>query len=191
MLAREAEHRTKNILATVQATVNLSHSDTADGLKHAIQGRIQALAKVHDLFVKSRWTGADLASIVAQEVAPYCAEDEARVRMDGPDVFLAPNTAQAIAVTLHELATNAVKYGPLSVAKGQLEVTWSRAPDGRLILLRKFRHPVGRDQGFARNSPSSQLVKQDVKLDYVITTGSRNDQCGASLECDGEKGPSV
>jgi hypothetical protein len=53
---------------------------------------------------------------------------------------------------------------------------------------------VGRDQGFARNSPSSQLVKQDVKLDlrrYVITTGSRNDQCGASLECDGEKTPSI
>src|SRR5215475_566014 len=93
MLAQEAEHRTKNILATVQATVNLSHSDTADGLKHAIEGRIQALAQLHDLFVKSRWTGAELACIAAQELAPYRAEDEARVQIDGPHVVLAPSTA--------------------------------------------------------------------------------------------------
>jgi PAS domain S-box-containing protein len=70
-LAREAEHRTKNILATVQATVSLSHSDTPDGLKRAIEGRIRALAALHDLFVKSRWTGAELSSTVARELAPY------------------------------------------------------------------------------------------------------------------------
>jgi PAS domain S-box-containing protein len=106
-LAREAEHRAENILATVQATVNLSHSDTADGLKQAIEGRIQALANLHDLFVKSRWTGAELACIAAQELAPYRAEDEARVQFGGPHVVLGPSTAQAIGVTLHELATNA------------------------------------------------------------------------------------
>jgi PAS domain S-box-containing protein len=133
-LAREAEHRTKNILATVQATVNLSHSDTADGLKRAIEGRIMALAKIHDLFVKSRWTGAELGSVAAQELGPYRVVDEARVRIDGPHMFLAPNMAQAIAVTLHELATNAAKYGSLSVPKGQVEVTWLRATDGYLIL---------------------------------------------------------
>jgi PAS domain S-box-containing protein len=134
MLAREDEHRIKNILATVQATVSRSHADTADGLKRVIEGRIMALAKIHDLFVKSRWTGADLATIAAQELGPYRGEDEARVRIDGPHVFLAPNTAQGIAVALHELATNAAKYGSLSVAKGQVEVTWSGTPDGRLIL---------------------------------------------------------
>jgi two-component sensor histidine kinase len=134
MLAREAEHRTKNILATVQATVSLSHSDTADGLKHAIEGRIHALAKLHDLFVKSRWTGAELASIAAQEFAPYRAEDEARVQIDGPHVVLASSTAQAIGATLHELATNAAKYGSLSVPKGKVEVTWMRVADEQLIL---------------------------------------------------------
>jgi two-component sensor histidine kinase len=134
MLAREAEHRTRNILATVQATVNLSHSDTADGLKHAIEGRIRALARVHDLFVKSLWTGAGLSSIVVQELAPYREEGEARVRIDGPHLLLTTNTAQAIAVTLHELATNAAKYGSLSVPKGQVEVTWSRATHERLVL---------------------------------------------------------
>jgi PAS domain S-box-containing protein len=134
VLAREAEHRTKNILATVQATVSLSHSDTTDGLKRAIEGRIQALAKVHDLFVKSRWTGAELSRIAAQELAPYVEEAETRVRIDGPRVLLSPNTAQAIGVTLHELATNAAKYGALSVANGRVEVTWSHAVDAGLVL---------------------------------------------------------
>jgi PAS domain S-box-containing protein len=119
-LAREAEHRTKNILATVQATVNLSHSDTADGVKRAIEGRILALTKLHDLFVKSRWAGAELSQIAAQELAPYVGEGEARVRIDGSQVLLLPNTAQVIGVALHELATNAAKYGALSVAKAVL-----------------------------------------------------------------------
>jgi PAS domain S-box-containing protein len=132
-LAREAEHRTKNILAAVQAIINLSHSDTPDGLKRAIEGRIQALANVHGLLVKARWAGAELSSIVAQELAPYLGEDKARARIDGPHVLLAPNTAQAIAVTLHELATNAAKYGSLSVRRGRVEATW-RAADGLLFL---------------------------------------------------------
>jgi two-component sensor histidine kinase len=132
-LAREAEHRTKNILATVQATVNLSRSDTADGLKRAIEGRIQALAKLHDLFVDSRWTGAELSSIASQELAPY-GEAERRVQIDGPFVWLAPNTAQAIGVTLHELVTNALKYGSLSVPKGRVDVSWMRASDDCVIL---------------------------------------------------------
>jgi PAS domain S-box-containing protein len=133
-LAQEAEHRTRNILATVQATVNLSHSDTPDGLKQAIEGRIQALANVHGLLVKSRWLGAELSRIAAQELAPYLGEGEGRVRIDGPHLVLAPNTAQALAVVLHELATNATKYGCLSMPEGQVAITWSREIDGRLIL---------------------------------------------------------
>jgi PAS domain S-box-containing protein len=133
-LAREAQHRTKNILATVQATVNLSHSDTPDALKRAIEGRIQALANVHDLLVKSRWVGAELSSIVFQELGPYLGRGDGRARIDGPYVLLAPNTAQAIAVTLHELATNAAKYGSLSMPTGQVEISWIRAPDGLLVL---------------------------------------------------------
>jgi PAS domain S-box-containing protein len=133
-LAREAEHRSKNILATVQATVSLSQSDTVNGLKSAIEGRIQALAKVHDLFVKSRWTGAELYSIAAQELAPYVGKVEAHAQIDGPHVLLAANTAQVIAVALHELATNAAKYGALSVAKGHVVVKWSLAANDQLIL---------------------------------------------------------
>ena len=133
-LAREAEHRTKNILATVQATVRLSHSNTSDDLKKLIEGRISALAKVHTLFVQSRWTGAELYTLVTQELLPYRGESEARVRISGPAVMLEPNTAQTIAISLHELATNAAKYGSLSVADGHVEIAWSRAADGRLSL---------------------------------------------------------
>jgi PAS domain S-box-containing protein len=75
-LAREAEHRSKNLLANVQAMVNLSHADAVDDLKRAIEGRIQALSNVHSLFVASRWIGAELWTIVRQELAPYSGDRE-------------------------------------------------------------------------------------------------------------------
>jgi PAS domain S-box-containing protein len=134
LLAREAEHRTRNVLATVQATVNLTVSDTPDGLKQEIQGRIQALANVHKLFGESRWTGAELNRLVADELAPYRESGDGRARIDGPDLMLRPDMAQAIAVLLHELATNAAKYGALSVPDGHVRVDWSHGPDGPLVL---------------------------------------------------------
>lgn len=133
-LAHEAEHRTKNILATVLATVRLSHSDRSDDLKQVIEGRINALANVHALFVQSRWTGAELHSLVTQELLPYSGKTEGRTRIDGPPVMLEPNAAQTIAIFLHELATNAAKYGSLSAADGRVEVAWSRTLDERLSL---------------------------------------------------------
>jgi two-component sensor histidine kinase len=75
ILAREAEHRSKNVLANVQAAVNLSHSASYEGLKQVIAGRIQALANVHSLFVESRWNGAELSSIAKQELAPYSEKE--------------------------------------------------------------------------------------------------------------------
>jgi two-component sensor histidine kinase len=133
-LAGEAEHRAKNLLANVKAMVHLSQADTPDGLKKAIEGRIGALADVHSLFMQSRWEGAELNKLVRQELSPYCHEGEERVRIGGPIVMLKPNVAQTIAVTLHELATNAAKYGALSVAKGEIRTEWSRAADGSLVL---------------------------------------------------------
>jgi PAS domain S-box-containing protein len=131
-LAREAEHRSKNVLASVQAAVNLSRADTPEDLKKAIEGRIQALANVHSLFVESRWIGADLSTIAAQELGPYSVQG--RVRVDGPAVFLEPNVAQAFAVSLHELATNAAKYGSLSGNKGQVVLKWVHGADRELVL---------------------------------------------------------
>jgi len=133
-LAREAEHRSKNLLANVQAMVNLSQADAVDDLKRAIEGRIQALANVHSLFVATRWIGAEVSTVVRQELAPYSKNVDTRVRISGPEVLLEPNTAQALAVTLHELATNAAKYGSLSVSNGQIELNWWQQNDGRLTL---------------------------------------------------------
>jgi PAS domain S-box-containing protein len=133
-LAREAEHRSKNLLASVQAAVNLSQSDTPEGLKRAIEGRIQALANVHSLFVETRWIGADLSTIATQELAVYSAKNDSRIRIDGPAVLLEPDTAQAIAVALHELATNAGKYGSLSSTNGQVNLKWLHKPGGQLFV---------------------------------------------------------
>jgi PAS domain S-box-containing protein len=133
-LAREAEHRSKNLIANVQATVNLSQADTPEALKRAIEGRIRALANVHSLFVETRWIGAELSTVATQELAPYSAKDKTRVRMDGPQVLLEPNEAQAIAVILHELATNAAKYGALSVANGEVNLKWWYEPTRQLHL---------------------------------------------------------
>ena len=134
VLAREAEHRAKNLLANVKAVVHLSQAGTPDGLKEAIEGRIKALANVHSLFVQSRWRGAELGNLVKQELSPYSHEGEERTRIDGPTVMLKPDVAQAIAMALHELATNAAKYGALSGAKGEVHVKWSCAADGQLVL---------------------------------------------------------
>jgi PAS domain S-box-containing protein len=132
VLAREAEHRAKNLLANVGAMVQLSQADTPDGLKKAIAGRIAALAGVHSLFAKSRWTGAELGSLVKQELSPYSRDG--RTQIDGPSVILKSDLAQAIVVVLHELATNAAKYGALSLAEGQVRVEWSCAADRQLVL---------------------------------------------------------
>ena len=134
ILAREAEHRTKNILTTVQATVRLTQAENLADFKSAIDGRIQALANVNALFVESRWSGAELHDLVTQELAPYRRADGTRVGIEGPALLLEPNAAQAIAVIFHELATNAAKYGALSVKDGRVFITWSRSANGSLVL---------------------------------------------------------
>jgi PAS domain S-box-containing protein len=134
-LAREAEHRSKNLLASVMATVNLSQSSSPEALKQIIHGRIGALANVCSLFVTMRWIGAELSAIATQELAPYSDLHGKRVLIEGPQILLEPGVAQAIAVTLHELATNAAKYGALSGPNGQVHLAWSHAADGQLRLL--------------------------------------------------------
>ena len=134
-LAREAEHRSKNLLANALATVNLSQSSSPEGLKQTIIGRIQALANVCSLFVATRWIGAELSAIATQELAPYSEMHRKRAFIDGPQILLEPGVAQAIAVMLHELATNAAKYGALSQPDGQICLKWSHAADDQLRLL--------------------------------------------------------
>jgi PAS domain S-box-containing protein len=157
-LAREAEHRSKNLLASVQATVNLSQSSSPEGLKEAIGGRIQALANVCSLFVATRWIGAELSAIATQELAPYSEIHRERVLIDGPQILLEPGVAQAMAVTLHELATNAAKYGALSQPDGQVCLKWSHAADGQLYLRWTERGgPVVQEP--TRNGVGSRIIE--------------------------------
>jgi two-component sensor histidine kinase len=124
----------KNLLANVRAIMNLSESDSPQGLKDAIEGRIEALANVHALFVQSSWTGAELGVLVRQELSPYTLARNIRTEIGGPAVMLKPDLAQPIALLLNELATNSAKYGALSVRGGHLRVLWSRASHGDVAL---------------------------------------------------------
>jgi PAS domain S-box-containing protein len=134
LLAHEVDHRSKNLLTLVQAAVHFSQADTPDAIKAAIEGRIHALARVHELLAQSRWEGANLRTLVAEELSPYCPDGTARAEVDGPDLILKPNLAQLIAIALHELTTNAVKHGALSVSTGRVRVKWFQAADGKLVL---------------------------------------------------------
>jgi PAS domain S-box-containing protein len=172
MLAREAEHRSKNLLATVQAIVNLSRSDTVEEHKQAISGRLLSLANVHSLFTEMRWIGADLSSIVGQEMAPYSEKGNAQVRTEGPRVLLEPEAAQAFAMILHELATNASKYGALSVPNGQVDLRWSHGSSGKLRLIWAETNgpPVRKPtrQGFGTQIIDRLITQQkgDVRFDW-------------------------
>jgi PAS domain S-box-containing protein len=167
-LAREAEHRSKNLLANAMATVNLSQSNSPEGLKEVIAGRIQALANVCSLFAETRWIGAEVSAIATQELAPY--SDGKRTFTDGPQTLLAPDAAQAVAVALHELATNAAKYGALSTPDGDVRLEWSHAADG-LLRLRWMETggPVAEEPtrtGFGTRLVEQMIVQQKGKVRF-------------------------
>jgi two-component sensor histidine kinase/DNA-binding response OmpR family regulator len=129
LLAREVDHRAKNMLAVVLSVLRLTKAETMAGFISSVEGRIHALAATHNLLSASRWQGAELGRIVQEELAPYHTGQSDRIVTDGPPAMLLPATAQAVALAVHELATNAVKYGSLSAEAGRLRVVWSIAQD--------------------------------------------------------------
>jgi two-component sensor histidine kinase/DNA-binding response OmpR family regulator len=133
LLAREVDHRARNALALVQAIVRLTKASSIDTYVGAVEGRIKALSQVHTLLSESRWQGADVERLVAEELAPYRVGDVRKVKMSGPRALLAPEKAQTLALVLHELATNAAKYGALSTLAGEVHVDWE-VQNGNLIL---------------------------------------------------------
>ncbi|MFC1458455.1 PAS domain S-box protein [Microvirga arabica] len=127
LLIHELNHRVKNTLATVQSIVSqtLRNTGTAQEAKEAIENRLIALSRAHDVLTRESWEGADLYEIVEQAVAAYASQGEDRLHLKGPRVRLPPRMALALAMALQELATNAVKYGALSNASGEIRITWS------------------------------------------------------------------
>src|SRR5580698_3492807 len=124
LLAREVDHRARNTLAVVQSIVRLTKSRDMQSYTEAIEGRIRALAHAQELLSQSRWQGADIVRLVTEEIAPYRMGDPAKITVEGPSVILPPDKAQALALSLHELATNAAKYGALSQNSGHVAVNW-------------------------------------------------------------------
>jgi PAS domain S-box-containing protein len=127
LLAREVDHRAKNLLAVVQSIVQLTRAEDIRGFTRSLSGRIQSLARAHSLLAASRWEGADLQQLMTEELAPFAARGSGRVSISGPAIKLRPEAAQALALVIHELATNAAKYGALSGEAGQVEIEWAMA----------------------------------------------------------------
>ena len=133
LLAREVDHRAKNALALVQSILRLTRSTNLPAYIAAVEGRIKALSRAHTVLSQSRWHGADLRGLVDEELAPFRIGNTEKIKVAGPEVLLQPASAQTLALALHELATNAAKYGALSSIPGQLQLSWQLKQDTLVI----------------------------------------------------------
>ncbi|WP_052600485.1 HWE histidine kinase domain-containing protein [Microvirga lotononidis] len=138
LLINELNHRVKNTLATVQSIAfqTLRNADNPEAARAAMEARLLALSRAHDVLTRENWEGASLIEIVRGAMAPYRHERENRLHLEGPNVRLTPRMALAIAMALQELATNAVKYGALSNVGGEVQISWlvKRKSEKRLHL---------------------------------------------------------
>src|SRR5581483_3580682 len=171
LLARETDHRAKNLLALVQAIVHLTSGDDSAKFKQAVDGRLRALANTHKLLSGTLWTGADIAELIEDELLPYLQEGNPRAKLSGPNIVLEPQLAQSLALAVHELTTNAVKYGALSVPSGQLEVDWQRTEDGRIRVrwIESGGPPVSapRRFGFGTNV-MARVIRDQLNGEFVL-----------------------
>lgn len=134
LLINELNHRVKNTLAIVQgiAWQSFRTGGVPETVREAFEGRLTALAAAHDVLTRQNWEAGSILHIVAEATAPHHAGD-GRLTAEGPSVDLEPKTAVALALAMHELATNAVKYGALSTPGGRVEVRWTA--DGGMLRL--------------------------------------------------------
>ena len=146
LMLQELNHRVKNSLASVQAIAlqTLSSAQTLADFKPAFMARLMALSNTHNLLAVDAWSSVGLREIIASEMAPYDHDGKGRADLVGSDVQLDPNTALALAMAVHELATNAGKYGALSVPDGRVVVEWdTRLADGGTRLRLRWREHDG------------------------------------------------
>jgi PAS domain S-box-containing protein len=181
LLLNELNHRVKNTLATVQsiAMQTFRGGELNAQQVQAFQGRLLALAAAHDVLTRESWEGADLHDVVSQAVAPHRGEDAARIRIEGPSVRLQPKPALAVAMGLHELCTNAAKYGALSQTGGCVSISWTLANGSGPPRLRlQWRESGGpavkrpRRPGFGSRLIGTLLAEDldaEIALDYPPT----------------------
>jgi len=178
-LTRELNHRVKNTLANVLSIVSLTRR-RATGLEHfaeSLTGRIMALSATHDLLTGLSWEPAPLRAVIAAELAPYTEGRDHVITVSGPDVSLAPNDALSLGLAVHELATNASKYGALSVLSGQVSVRWEMmTPDlARVIWQEQGGPPVAQER---RRGFGTDLVEKIVAHELGHSVDLRFDPQG-------------
>ncbi len=140
LLAGELSHRVKNSLAMIQAIISqtLRRANSLDEAGETLQARVFAMAAANDILVQQSWEGASLRDLLKRTLAPFGADDGAQFHLAGPDVSLPPRIATSLALAMHEMATNASKYGALSVDEGEVRIVWEIGTDQdtRRLLLR-------------------------------------------------------
>ncbi len=139
LLLRELNHRVKNTLATVQAlaTQTVRHARQPSEFLEAFGARLQALGIAHNLLSDREWRGIGIRELVQIEIRPFDTADQPRITISGADLLLSPDQAVGLGLILHELASNALQYGSLSVASGKVDLAWKtqgRKGDRRLVL---------------------------------------------------------
>jgi PAS domain S-box-containing protein len=139
LMTRELLHRVKNSVAVIQSLVRLTapRARSLEEFVASLSGRLSAMAAAHDLLSAMHWRGADLGDLVEKQLAHYLVGSEKRLHVEGPNVRLPPQFTVPLALTLHELATNAAKHGSLSSPEGRVDLTWSytRGRRSKLRLL--------------------------------------------------------
>ena len=161
LLAREVDHRAKNALALAQSIVRLTRADGVQAYVNAVEGRINALARVHTILSLSSWQGAELSKLIDEELAPYSLGGQ--IMLAGPQVQLLPTTAQTLALALHELFTNSAKYGALSTRSGRLAIGWQAENDLLILTWEESGGPLVRTpkaRGFGTRSLLASVESQ-------------------------------
>lgn len=169
LLINELSHRVKNSLAIVQAIAQQSFkgSNSSPEARAAFEGRLAALASANDLLTRESWDTASMKQVIQDAVAPYRGQQE-RFEIEGPDLRLQPRTAVALALALHELATNAVKYGALSSNEGCVEIKWSVDDTGEARQLRLVWQEKGGPQVEApqHRGFGSKLIERSLAAEF-------------------------
>ncbi|MFC7473890.1 HWE histidine kinase domain-containing protein [Dankookia sp. GCM10030260] len=139
LLSREVDHRAKNALAVVQSMLRLTRAADMSDYIRTVEGRVAALARAQTLLAQRRWARTDLGTLLKGELMPFLDMGQTRAALDGPEVLLPASAVQPLAMAVHELGTNAVKYGALSLAAGRVSVMWCVEQELDAPLLLRLR----------------------------------------------------
>ncbi|RYG62307.1 MAG: PAS domain S-box protein [Alphaproteobacteria bacterium] len=181
LLMRELTHRSKNLLAVIQAMARQTarHTDSVDMFIERFGARLHALAGSHDLLVQESWQRASISELLSSQLGHYSDLIGTQIIVKGPQVYLNPDAAQNLGMALHEMATNAVKYGALSTPNGQVTIMWEWKGQGAKRVLRLIWREKGgptvkepKSRGFGSQVIERNLTRAlgaDVKLDYAPT----------------------